>query len=328
VAHGGGETLLRNEDVMTDYTHDSRKSSAWRRHTAVILSCLTLAVGNLSAEAASFTSPEQAVDALAAAWHRGNATGLIKVLGPASEKLVHSGDPVEEKRAWEHLASSYDKEHRIETMGDKATLVIGDDQWPYPIPLIRQGGGWRFDVKAGAEEILNRRIGRNELNVIKVCHAYVEAQHDYAARDHSGNGLHEYAQKMASSTGKHDGLYWPASGEEISPLGPLVASAEAQGYSAASAEGKLPFHGYFYRILTQQGRTISGPARDYVIDGHMTGGFALIAYPARYADSGVMSFLVNQDGVIFEKNLGPDSAAEAQRMTAYSPDASWKVVSP
>jgi hypothetical protein len=277
-----------------------------------------------------FSSPEAAAEAVAAAWRSRSKDDLLAIFGPAGEKLVSSGDPVAESHAWERLASAYDEAHRIESDGPaKAILVLGQEDWPYPIPIIKGDSDWRFDAGAGAEQIIDRRIGRNELNAIGVCHAYVEAQYDYISEDRSGNGIHEFAQRVLSSKGKHDGLYWPASsGAEESPLGPLVAAAEAQGYGRESAEGQAPFHGYFYKILTRQGQNAYGGVRDYMAGGHLKGGFALVAFPASYAQSGVMTFLVNQDGIVFEKNLGPDTAELARVMTEYNPDETWKPARP
>jgi hypothetical protein len=287
-------------------------------------------VGAAAAAQRTFSSPEQAAEALAAAWRSGGKSEVLAIFGPAADKLVSSGDPVAEKDARERLAASYDEAHRLEAEGaQKTVIVLGKDEWPYPIPLIKQGASWRFDVKAGAEQIIDRRIGRNELSAIEVCRTYVEAQRDYAAKDRLGDGLHEYAQRIASSEGKRDGLYWRASeGREESPLGPLVVAAEAQGYRAASAEGRAPFHGYFYRILTRQGQSAPDGAKDYLIKGRLTGGFALVAFPATYGDSGVMTFIVDQDGVVFEKNLGPNTAAIARQMTEYNPDITWNIAQP
>lgn len=303
--------------------------------SAVVLSAALLALGHASfGRAASlggetFASPEQAAAALAAACHGGRSADLLQIFGPAGRKLVTSGDPVAEQNARRHFASSYDQRHRIERVdGDEAVLVIGTEDWPYPIPIVRRGAVWRFDVKAGAEQILDRRIGRDELNAIKVSRAYVEAQRDYAAKDPLNSGLHEYAQQVASTEGKHDGLYWPApAGANESPLGPLVATAEAKGYAAPppTAGGRSPFEGYYFRILKAQGPQASGGARSYVVNGHMTGGFALIAFPAKWGDSGVMTFVVNQNGIVFEKNLGPDSTRIARQMTSYDPDATWMI---
>ena len=211
----------------------------------------------------------------------------------------------------------------------KVVIVLGKEEWPYPIPLVKQGAAWRADVKAGAEQIIDRRIGRNELNAIEVCRAYVTAQRGYAAKDRLGDGLREFAQRIASSEGKQDGLYWPtATGGEESPLGPLVVAAEAEGYTARSAEGRAPFHGYFYKILTRQGPSAPGGAQDYLVKRHLTGGFALVAFPPTYGNSGVMTFIVNQQGIVFEKNLGPNTTEIARRMTEYDPDMTWKVAPP
>jgi hypothetical protein len=283
----------------------------------------------IAGEQRAFLSPDQAAETLAAAWQSGSKDELLAIFGPAGERLVSSGDPVAEKQARDRLAASYAESHHIEAEGEKATIVLGKDEWPYPIPLIKQGANWRFDAKAGAEQIIDRRIGRNEMNAIQVCRAYVEAQRDYAAKDRMGPGLREFAQKVDSSEGKFDGLYWQqAAGKEESPLGPLVAAAEAKGYGVASAEGTEPFQGYLYKILTRQGAKAPGGAKDYVVNGHMTGGFALVAFPAKYGSSGVMTFVVNQDGIVFEKNLGPDTANIARDMTEFDPDATWKPAKP
>ena len=308
----------------------------WHRFMLAALACLWLMAGGISpARAATtgqqtFASPEQAVTALAAAWHSGDTGELLAIFGPTGEKLISSNDPVAEKSARDRLAAAYDEAHRIEADGaDKAVLILGKDEWPYPIPLEKQGADWRFDVDAGVEQILDRRIGHNEMNAIEVCRAYVEAQRDYAAEDPLGSGLHEYAQKVASTNGKRDGLYWQAAaGADESPLGSLVAAAETRGYGVASAEGRAPFEGYYYRILTKQGKNAPGGAKNYIVKGHMTGGFALVAFPAEYGNSGVMTFIVNQDGIVFQKNLGPATIARARRMTSYDPDRSWTPVQP
>lgn len=315
------------------------KALSWGRLTVMALSGLCLAssdspalgaaeVGQEAAAQKIYASPRQAADALAVAWHNGRTADLLEILGAAGEKLVSSGDPVAEKHARDRLALLYEKRHRIEAEGEsKAIIVMGDEDWPYPIPLVKQEAGWRFDVVAGAQEVVDRRVGRNELDAIQLCRTYVEAQRAFAAKDRSGNGPHEYAQKLMSSEGKHDGLYWPvAEGEEESPVGPLVAQAEAGGYGAATAEGKAPFKGYYYRILTEQGPHADGGARNYLVGGRMTGGFALVAYPSGYLSSGIMTFVVNQDGIVFQKNLGPETKTIAENMTAYDPDNSWKAV--
>jgi hypothetical protein len=291
-----------------------------------IASALTLAAATFAAAEIVqkvFASPEQAVAGLVAANRSGDTAGLESIFGPDSNKLIYSGDSVADKQWREKLVTAYERRNSIEKQGDdKAILIIGEHDWPYPIPIVRQADGWRFDTKAGAEEILDRRIGRNELNTIEVCRAYVDAQREYAAKDRNGSGLPEYAQRFLSSSGKHDGLYWAAAaGEEESPLGPLVARASAEGYDTSGKH--VPYHGYYYKILKRQGPRARGGAYDYIADGHMIGGFALLAYPARYGVSGVMTFVVNQDGVVYQKNLGPDTSTIAEQLDAFDPDDSW-----
>ncbi len=277
----------------------------------------------------NFASPEAAAAALAAAAHADNPRALVAILGSSSKKIVYSGDRVADKNGRAHFAAAYDALHKIEPAGaDKATLVLGEEGWPFPIPLVKRGKSWHFDTKAGAQEILDRRIGRNELNAIQVCRAYVDAQREYATADHDNDHMREYAQHFLSRPGKHDGLYWPtAPGTPESPMGLLVADARAQGYGPRPKGEKphrpQPYHGYFYRILTRQGPHAPGGAMDYVVQGHMIGGFALVAYPAKWGDSGIMTFIVNQDGTVYQKNLGPRTAALARAITEYDPDTSW-----
>ncbi len=243
-----------------------------------------------AAQQETFSAPEQAGSALADA-NRNNKEGtLLKILGSEAEDLIHSGDAVADSNARKKFVAAYDAGHAWESTGEgKEELVVGRDKWPLPIPLVRENGKWRFDTKAGKQEILDRRVGRNELNVIKVCRAYVEAQADYA---NEYPGKHEYAQKFKSAPGEHNGLYWPvANGEKESPLGELMASAEAEGYGQ---EKHTPYHGYYYKVLKSQTAAAHGGAKDYIVKGLMTGGFALLAYPARYGDSGIKTFIVNQ----------------------------------
>lgn len=329
----GGPNPLREADMRTP--DPSALHISPRLRGAVLALSFALASSPLSwagaaAQARAYSSPEQAADALAAAWRHGARREILAALGPDAARLIDSGDPVADREAWGRLTAAYDAAHRLETEGaDKAVIVLGKEAWPYPIPLVRQGQGWRFDVKAGAQQIIDRRIGRDELNAIEVCHAYVEAQREYAARDPIGDGVHDYARRVASVRGKRDGLYWPAAaGEAESPLGPLAAAAEAEGFGVASAEGRAPFHGYFYRVLTRQGKNAPGGAKDYLVKGRMTGGFALVAFPAVYGDSGVMTFIVDRDGVVFQKNLGPNSGAIARAMSEYDPDGTWAPAAP
>jgi hypothetical protein len=274
----------------------------------------------------TFASPQQAADALVAASRAGKTDDLKKILGPSGRRLIFSGDRVADQAGREKFVADYDAKHAIDTETDsKSVLLIGADEWPFPIPLVKQGDAWAFDTKAGKEEVLDRRIGRNELNAIEVCGAIVDAEHDYASQDRTGKGSLEYTQKFVSSPGQHDGLYWPAKpGEEESLIGPLVVSARAEGYGGKSHDGKgAPYHGYYYKILTQQGQDAPGGAYDYVVKGHMIGGFALVAFPAKFGDSGVMTFIVDKDGVIYEKNLGPHTKDIAAKMTMFDPDSSW-----
>ena len=269
-----------------------------------------------------FATPDQAVEALIAAVRKNDQRELLRILGPSGEKLIHSGDRVADRRARFRLTRAYDTAHRIQTEASNvATLIVGPEDWSLPIPVVKQGKLWHFDTEASAQKIIDRRVGRNELNVIEVCRAYVAAQREYA----SGDRLHEYARKFESTPGRHDGLYWEtAQDAEQSPLGLLIASAQAEGYTSQERRGRLaPYHGYFYRILKSQGPHAPGGARNYLVDGHMTGGFALLAYPAKWGDSGIVTFTVNQDGIVFQKNLGPGTARLAREITQYDPDLSW-----
>lgn len=279
----------------------------------------------------TFATPAAAVDALMAA-NRGNQLGeLLAILGPQGAKLIHSGDPVADRRGRTLFVAAYDQAHKLELNGDnKAILTVGADEWPLPIPLIREHARWRFDTKAGRDEILNRRIGRNELSVIEVCRAYVLAQREYAAKNLGAGGSPEYAQHFMSKTGQRDGLYWPVKpGEEESPLGPLIARARAAGYRPGTPHIRpRPYYGYYFHILARQGRNAPGGAMNYVVDGRMTGGFALIAYPATYGDSGIMTFIVNQDGIVYQKNLGAETARIAADVAQYDPDGGWQATQP
>jgi Protein of unknown function (DUF2950) len=246
------------------------------------------------------------------------------VLGPAAGDLVSSGDEVADAAARKRVLDAYDAKHQVVMEGDdKAVLLVGTEEWPFPIPLVRKDGVWRFDTAAGRDEILFRRVGRNELSAIKACLAYADAQDEYAEKGIAGNGV--YAQRIVSTPGKKDGLYWPAqAGEAESPLGDLAASASAEGYRVG--QQRMPYHGYYYRVLTRQGPNAPGGALDYVVRGKMIGGFALVAYPAEYGNSGVMTFLVSHQGVVYQKDLGQNTVGIASGMTAFNPDNSWQRV--
>jgi len=272
-----------------------------------------------------FGTPDEAVTALVTASKADDRAGVLRILGPGSEDIVSSGDPVADAGARKRVIDAYDAKHQVVMEGDdKASLVIGNEEWPFPIPLVRADGRWYFDTVAGRDEILFRRIGRNELSAIQVSLAYVDAQEDYADKGVAGNGV--YAQRIISAVGKKDGLYWPAeAGGDESPLGELAAAAAAEGYRVGG--GRMPYHGYYFKVLTRQGPSAPGGLIDYVVNGKMVGGFALIAYPAQYGNSGVMTFLVNHQGIVYEKDLGPNSARLASATTEFNPDSSWQRVS-
>jgi DUF2950 family protein len=299
-----------------------------RRLVGIILVILSVAAGwgpPASAVAAQrrFTSLEEAAQALVDALRAGDQNAMLAVLGEQGKPVVSSGDPVADRRARERFVAAYDMKHRLEAGGGKVVLVVGSDDFPFAIPIVPDGPSWRFDSAAGKEEIVNRRIGQNELNTIQTCLAYVDAQREYYARDPDGDAVLQYAQKFASNPGKRDGLYWPTNpGEPPSPLGPLVATARGEGYRKSSS-APVAYWGYYYRILTAQGKDAPGGAYDYRAHGKMIGGFGLVAYPAQYGVSGVMTFIVNHDGVVYQKDLGPNSAAIARAMMTFNPDSTW-----
>lgn len=283
----------------------------------------------LAAETAAlktFASPEEAVAAMVADLKSGNLAALSGIFGPRVERLLNSGDPVADRDARARFVASFDEAHRIDQKDGIAVLVLGKDDWPFPIPLRKAAAGWQFDTAGGEQELVNRRIGRNELVTIQTMLAYVDAQQEYAEWAQQRTGTAEYAQLIASRPGKQDGLYWPtAEGQPQSPLGALFAVAQAKGYRpAGSPQGRTPYNGYFFKILTGQGPNAPGGKIDYIVKGKMIGGFGLVAWPAKYGDSGVMSFIVNHEGTVYQKNLGPQSAAIAEAMKAYDPDPTWQ----
>ncbi len=285
----------------------------------------SLAVISAAQAQQRFPTPEAAADALVAAARVGDRKATAALLGPGADDILSSGDATQDAATRQLFLAAYDANHRVVTeAGKPAFLVIGREDWPLPIPIVQKDGQWQFDAAAGREEILARRVGRNELAAIQVALAYVDAQNDYADLNRDG-GRSVYAQKFFSSPGKKDGLYWPAAqGEPDSPLGEAVAAATAVGYRVGGA--RTPFHGYYYKILTRQGPAAPGGAVDYLVNGKMIGGFAMVAYPAQYGNSGVMTFIVDHDGVVYEKDLGSNTAKIASAITAYDPDSSWKKV--
>lgn len=298
-------------------------------HRMPILSILCAAIALWCAPALAqqkFASAEEAASALVGAVKTGDAKAILAVLGPDGEAIVSSGDPVADSNAREKFVAAYDAKHTLELEGNGTqTLILGDEGWPFPVPLANKAGEWQFDTKSGADEILRRRVGRNELSTIQVAEAYVQAQNEYAELNPAGLGRGVYARRFVSSPGKKDGLYWPTGeAESPSPLGDLIAKASAEGYKVG--QGPIPYHGYFYRILKRQGASAPGGAYDYVVNGKLRGGFALLAYPAEYGNSGIMTFMVNHDGTVYQKDLGPKTAKLAAKIEAFAPDQTWAAV--
>ncbi len=311
----------------------NQKRHSMSRFGFAIIAGVMMSIGfhlvGLAAEVSQkrFKSPEEAVKALAQAVKGNDTKGLSAIFGPSGKELISSGDQVADKTGREHFVKAYEEMNKLVKENDtKVVLHVGNGDWPFPVPIVKKGDDWLFDTMAGKEEILNRRIGRNELNAIQVCLAYVDAQREYVLKDRDGDKVLEYAQRINSKTGEKNGLYWEAREDEPqSPLGPLVAKATKEGYSGERPVGRRsPFHGYYYRILKSQGKHAPGGEYDYVVNGKMIGGFALVAYPAEYGNSGIMTFIVNQDGVVYQKNLGEDTKKTAVAMKKFDPDDTWK----
>jgi hypothetical protein len=293
-------------------------------HRAALPAIMALALLTSAPQAQEvFSSPDDAATALAAAVKSGTKGSILKVLGNAAADIVASGDEVADAETLKRFRAAYEAKHAIKAEGNtKAIVILGNDDFPFPIPLYKTKSGWEFDTAEGRREILHRRIGRNELDAIQTCLAYVDAQNEYAEKDR-GEGVGVYAQRIVSTPGKTDGLFWRDDGDP-SPLGELAAEASAEGYKV---EGRgAPYHGYYFHILKAQGSDAPGGALDYVVKGKMIGGFALIAYPAKYGNSGVMTFLVNHAGIVFQKDLGRQTDFVAKRMILFDPDQTWKKV--
>jgi hypothetical protein len=303
---------------------NARRPTCLARVASLTVAMLVLAMVSAAGAQQSFKTAEEAAEALVKAARDGDRKTILAVLGPDGADIVASGDPVADADTRKEFVAAYDAKHKVAMEGDdKATLIVGTEDFPLPIPLVRKDGSWRFDSAAGREEILVRRVGRNELNTIQAALAYVDAQQEYAEKGVAGPGV--YARRLVSRPGRKDGLYWPArAGEDESPLGALAAAATSKGYRAD--QERRPYHGYYYRILTRQGDRAPGGGVDYVVNGKMIGGFALVAYPAEYGNSGVMTFLVNHQGVVYQKDLGPDTARIAERMQSFNPDTTWQRV--
>ncbi len=297
-------------------------------HVAGGLVLLSLGASGCASPGRTFPSPEDAIKAVADVAGTGDRKQIDEIFGAGATEVIWSGDPAADRAngllAKEMILTRVEFEQR----GDDLVASVGSENWPFPIPLVHVKGGWRFDLAAGKEELLNRRIGRNELHTIETLQAFVDAQRDYAAVGRDSNPP-AYAFLLHSTEGMHDGLYWPvAEGEPESPLGPLLASAAEEGYHRSADVTPQPFHGYYYRILTAQGPAAPGGARDYVDRrGLMTGGFAAVAWPATWGNSGVMTFVVNQIGVVFQKDLGPDTETAVVPITSFNPDETWEPAS-
>jgi hypothetical protein len=311
--------------------HERGAESSWGRRcrlVGIVLVIASLSAGWMPPASGAvsqrrFASVDEAAHALVDAMRSGDRKAMLAILGEDAKSLIWSGDEVVDRRARERFVTAWDEKHHFEGGGGKVVLVLGRDDFPFAIPLVPDGVSWRFDTAAGKEEVLDRRIGRDELYAIQTCLAYVDAQREYYARDPDGDALLQYARKFASTPGRRDGLYWPTKpGETPSPLGPLVARARGEGYSKRAA-APVAYWGYYYRILTAQGKDAPGGAYDYMAHGRLLGGFALVAFPAQYGVSGVMTFIVNQDGVVYQKDLGPNTAAIARAMTQFNPDSTW-----
>jgi hypothetical protein len=299
--------------------------------TASILAIAMLVGGCASKkdDGTSFATPEEAVAALVAALQKDDTAALGKLLGPGSEELLSSGDAVADKADRVDFLAAYQAKNSLAAAGsDTMILTTGQDDWPMPIPIVKRDGRWVFDGAAGIDEMIYRRVGANELGAIDVCRGFVNAQFDYAAEGRDGDPAGIYALKLLSDPGLHNGLYWETAADEpASPAGPFVASAAAEGY-VANPDARTPYHGYYYRILYAQGDNANGGAIDYFKDGVLTEGFALIAWPAVYGSSGVQTFIVNQDGIVFQKDLGEDTATAVESIKLFDPDSSWTAIVP
>lgn len=275
-----------------------------------------------------FASPEEGVDALVEAVKTHDVAKINDILGPDGDRLVSSGDEVADRKSRSAFVKAFKQGHLLVQDGERQlTLVIGKKEWPLPIPLVKSDKGWYFDTQKGDDEILARRIGRNEIAAMKVLLEIADSEREFAALNRGEDGVPEYAVRIISSPDKRDGLYWPTGGDEpLSPIGELVAAAAAEGYTDADTMQIAPYHGYLYRILTKQGKDAAGGEKDYMVGGRMTGGFAVLAWPARYGASGVMTFMVNHDGQVYEKNLGPNTAEIAAGIASFNPEEGWKPV--
>jgi hypothetical protein len=323
-------SLPKIQTMKTSIISLKNGAKTWGREVVLIAFTLVLSSSLYAADEQRFTSPDEAIKALTSAASAKDTNALHAIFGPEARELVSPDVVQATNESARFVRRLTEKIELVRQMDTNAVLQLGADGWPFPIPLVKQADGrWFFDTLAGKEEILNRRIGRNEIGAIRVCRAYVDAQREYAGEDRNGDGVLEYAQHLRSSPGKHDGLYWPMrDGDEISPLGPLVAQARGEGYRRDTkilTEQQSPYHGYLFKILTRQGKHAPVGKYNYIINGHMIGGFALVAWPDEWGNSGVMTFVVNQQGKVYQKNLGPKTGSIASAMTIYDPDDTWSL---
>jgi hypothetical protein len=294
----------------------------------ILAACSEPQQGQNAESSLTFATPEEAVTALASAAEKHDVTELGRLFGPGTADLLSSGDEVDDRAAREGFLKRYKEKHALVSGGpNDLMLQVGEDDWPLPIPLVKESGRWHFDGAAGADKIIRQRIGGNELHTIDVMHGFVAAQEEYASKGHDGAPKGIYAQKLRSDPGKQNGLYWEvAEGQPQSPAGPFLAHASAEGYGGKGAQA--PYHGYLYRPLLSQGEAANGGARDYLVNGKLTKGFALVAYPAEYGASGIMTFMVNQEGLVWQKDLGEDTATAAPAIDKFNPDSTWTPIPP
>jgi hypothetical protein len=307
--------------VTTSFLH--LRAPGWVLPLALLL---TATIGHsLDSQAEIFKTPREAAQALYTAAQENNPADLLKIFGPSGKELVSSGDDAADKKERARFTASYKQGHKVTPDGAGGyTLVVGASGWPLPIPLVKNGSGWSFDAEKGKQEVLFRRIGRNETDAERVCRAIVEAERNYARIGHDGNPPGIYPNRLRSESGKEDGLYWESGTPHSSPIGPLLAAASGESYQPDTHDHS-PFHGYLYRILISQGSHAPGGAKDYRVEGKLTGGFAIVAYPVEYRASGVTTFMVGLNGKVYQKDLGPETANIARSMTTFDPDSSWKL---
>jgi hypothetical protein len=321
----------KEEITMFRFNHKIKRDGMYRYASigivtvSVAVAVLILPVSAQEVKQKVFGTPEEAMKALVETLQAEDRNGALAVLGTEGEDIIDSGDKVQDKNAKDRFVKAYqERVDYVKEKEDRVSVILGNDNWPFPIPIVKKGDGWVFDTKEGREELLNRWIGRNELDTIRVCLGYVGAQREFASTDREQDGIIQYAQKFVSDKYRRNGLYWqPAEGEIPSPVGPFAAKAAAEGYRRA-ADRPTPYHGYYYKILKGQGKNAPGGAFSYLINGHMVAGFALVAWPAGYGVSGVMTFIVNQNGTVYEKDLGPKTEGIVKAMTLYNPDRTWR----